>query len=127
MKQEEEIISERVRVFCRIRPVSSSSSSHICHDDKTVKCEITKSNEKTFTYDRVLNASESNADVFESASESIVEDAIQGYNGTIFAYGQTGSGKTYTMLGPDEEDVKHPGLYVVFERGVRSLSYFNYG
>jgi hypothetical protein len=28
-----------------------------------------------------------------------VENALQGYNATIFAYGQTGTGKTYTMEG----------------------------
>jgi hypothetical protein len=30
----------------------------------------------------------------------LVENVIEGYNGTIFAYGQTGCGKTHTMMGP---------------------------
>lgn len=29
----------------------------------------------------------------------LVDEVVQGYNGTIFAYGQTGSGKTHTMMG----------------------------
>ena len=29
----------------------------------------------------------------------MVNDVLQGYNGTIFAYGATGSGKTHTMFG----------------------------
>lgn len=29
----------------------------------------------------------------------MVEEAFNGYNGTVFAYGQTGSGKTFTMVG----------------------------
>ncbi len=68
MSEEQETISERVRVFCRIRPVSSSSpQKHIRYDDKVVKCELTKSNEKTFTYDRVLNDAETNFDASDSS------------------------------------------------------------
>jgi kinesin family protein 3/17 len=29
----------------------------------------------------------------------MVENVLEGYNGTIFAYGQTGCGKTFTMMG----------------------------
>jgi kinesin family protein 5 len=36
-----------------------------------------------------------------------VQEALNGYNCTIFAYGQTGSGKTHTMMGPDL-DAKSP-------------------
>lgn len=27
----------------------------------------------------------------------LLQDVLQGYNGTIMAYGQTGAGKTYTL------------------------------
>lgn len=30
----------------------------------------------------------------------MVENVLEGYNGTMFAYGQTGCGKTHTMMGP---------------------------
>ena len=29
--------------------------------------------------------------------QPVVEDVLNGYNGTIMAYGQTGAGKTYTL------------------------------
>lgn len=29
----------------------------------------------------------------------MIDDVLNGYNGTIFAYGPTGSGKTFTMYG----------------------------
>lgn len=29
----------------------------------------------------------------------LVENAVKGYNATVFAYGSTGSGKTFTMMG----------------------------
>lgn len=29
----------------------------------------------------------------------VIQNAFEGYNGTVFAYGQSGSGKTFTMTG----------------------------
>jgi len=46
---------------------------------------------------------ESTQEELFSEASSIVENVMEGYNGTIFAYGVTGSGKTYTMSGPPEE------------------------
>lgn len=47
------------------------------------------------------------------AGQDLVENALMGYNSTIFAYGQTGAGKTYTMMGPptspgDPDAQAHP-------------------
>jgi kinesin family protein 5 len=42
--------------------------------------------------------------VFDYSASSIVEDIMNGYNGTIFCYGQTGSGKTHTMMGDMESE-----------------------
>ena len=36
-------------------------------------------------------------DVYTKTAMPIVNDVLNGYNGTIFAYGQTGAGKTFTM------------------------------
>lgn len=43
-------------------------------------------------------------DVYKVVAYPIVEQALQGYNGTIFAYGQTGSGKTFTMVGSETKE-----------------------
>lgn len=32
----------------------------------------------------------------------MIENVLEGYNGTIFAYGQTGSGKTFSIMGAKE-------------------------
>ncbi|KAJ1635954.1 P-loop containing nucleoside triphosphate hydrolase protein, partial [Pavlovales sp. CCMP2436] len=32
-----------------------------------------------------------------------LEQALQGFNASVFAYGQTGSGKTHTMMGTEGE------------------------
>ncbi len=37
------------------------------------------------------------SDVYQAAVQPVVEDVLNGYNGTIMAYGQTGAGKTYTL------------------------------
>ena len=39
----------------------------------------------------------------------MVENGLEGYNGTIFAYGQTGAGKTFTMVG-DYKDPEVKGI-----------------
>lgn len=37
--------------------------------------------------------------IYEQSAFSLVDNVLDGYNGTIFAYGQTGCGKTHTMMG----------------------------
>ena len=52
---------------------------------------------KTFVFDNVVQPRATQSDVYEVVAKPIVEDVLNGYNGTIFAYGQTSSGKTFTM------------------------------
>ena len=56
-------------------------------------------NEKTFSFDKIFTENSSQKEIFQFTSKNIIDNVIEGYNGTIFAYGQTGSGKTYTMVG----------------------------
>ncbi|KAG0318073.1 hypothetical protein BG000_004353, partial [Podila horticola] len=44
--------------------------------------------------------------IYNTSVKSLVQSAMEGYNGTVFAYGQTSSGKTYTMSGTQQE----PGI-----------------
>jgi pSer/pThr/pTyr-binding forkhead associated (FHA) protein len=37
--------------------------------------------------------------VFDDIGQSILDNAFQGYNCSLFAYGQTGAGKSYSMVG----------------------------
>lgn len=37
--------------------------------------------------------------MYNECANPIVDNILEGYNGTIFAYGQTGTGKTHTMTG----------------------------
>lgn len=43
--------------------------------------------------------------MYHAAVQPIVEDVLNGYNGTIMAYGQTGAGKTYTLSSRDPDAI----------------------
>ena len=57
------------------------------------------SKKKDFFYDYIADENSSQTEIFEQCGKKICDNALEGYNATIFAYGQTGSGKTYTLLG----------------------------
>ena len=64
----------------------------------------------TFKYDKVFQTDSAQSDIYNYVGKRIVDDVMEGYNGTIFAYGQSGSGKTYTMYGPDIFDDIYKGI-----------------
>jgi kinesin family protein 5 len=51
-------------------------------------------------YDTFLAPDSTQEETYNKCAKGIVQDAMDGYNGTILVYGQTGSGKTHTMVGP---------------------------
>jgi kinesin family protein 3/17 len=54
---------------------------------------------KSFGFDGVFPGDTAQAELYNQVARPIVQNVIEGYNGTIFAYGQTGTGKTFTMEG----------------------------
>ena len=64
---------------------------------------------KQFTFDLVYDWKCSQQEIYEETSAPIIQNVLEGYNGTIFAYGQTGTGKTHTMAGV-EDDHKQRGI-----------------
>lgn len=68
---------------------------------------------KVFEFDLAYTSIDENSDsmasqeeVYRDLGETMVLNALDGYNGSLFAYGQTGSGKSYTVMGMRSQ----PGL-----------------
>jgi kinesin family protein 11 len=73
--------------------------------------------EKTFSFDKVFGTYSTQEEVFDSIVRPIVEEALDGFNCTVFAYGQTGTGKTHTMEG----DITNPEKAGIVPRCVKTI------
>ena len=108
---------EKVRVVCRIRPLlqreldvqpENAMSPLKIIDANTIEVYNDKE-EHAFIMDRVYGIDTSQLMLYEETCFPLVQDALNGYNATIFAYGQTGTGKTFTMEG-DIDDINRKGI-----------------
>ncbi|CAL5326626.1 unnamed protein product [Camellia sinensis] len=100
----------KIRVFCRLRPLSEKEIVGKERNVLTSLDEFTvehqwKDDIKQHLYDHVFDGIAAQEDVFED-TRYLVQSAVDGYNVCIFAYGQTGSGKTFTIYGSED----NPGL-----------------
>jgi len=115
-------VQETILVFGRIRPPDVSKKRRHGTGDyevietkegPVIRLRIPKSIsagyvnnqlvDRLFPFTRVLGMETKQEEVFNIVAMPVIEDALNGYNGTIFAYGQTGSGKTYTITGGPEK------------------------
>ncbi|KAL4225445.1 Kinesin-like protein kif3c [Mactra antiquata] len=102
--------SECVKVVVRCRPLSDKEKQKgyervVDMNTKRGTIEIRNPKlppsdpKKTFTFDTVYDWNSKQKDLYEETFRDLVDNVLQGFNGTIFAYGQTGTGKTHTMQG----------------------------
>jgi kinesin family protein 6/9 len=56
-----------------------------------------------FRFNGIIDDKANQDDVFKKVGMGAVQNALDGFNSTIFAYGQTGSGKTFTLTGGPEK------------------------
>ncbi|OQR97637.1 kinesin-like protein [Achlya hypogyna] len=94
-------MEKSVRVAVRVRPLSAKEKaaarpSVVAVAPKEHQVTVRK---KTYTFDRVFGQYASQKDVFKGVVQSVVDEALAGFNCTVFAYGQTGTGKTHTIQG----------------------------
>ncbi len=100
-------------VFVRVRPPKEERESNESRGQNLgrltfdaggqhVTQHVGRKHIKKFTFDRVFGEQSTQVQVFNHVGRTVVDGALQGFNGSIFAYGQTGSGKTHTMLGCSE-------------------------
>ncbi|XP_066282869.1 kinesin-like protein KIF6 [Branchiostoma lanceolatum] len=123
------MVKQTIKIFCRVKPTKGKTGlyevdeeesggpklSFFVPKDQTQIVNNTKE-EYNFRFQRVFEQQTKQEEVFEHVAQPVIDNAISGYNGTIFAYGQTGSGKTFTITGGAERYT---------DRGIipRTLSY----
>ncbi|KAL3310065.1 Kinesin-like protein kif3a, partial [Cichlidogyrus casuarinus] len=100
---------DNVRVCVRCRPLNEKEKESkyrvvVKADEKSGVITLENDSQekkimKSFTFDFVFSYSSKQVDIYNQAARKIVDNVLEGYNGTIFAYGQTGTGKTFTMEG----------------------------
>lgn len=102
--------ASNIKVFLRVRPCAKPSPNVQTNleqgsltfelDRQSLDGEV--NNVKTthaFRFDGILGMQVSQEEVLNIIGKPVIDDVLNGVNGTIFAYGQTGSGKTFTMTG----------------------------
>ncbi len=104
-----------IQVFLRVRP-SKSPSGYFHKDDlepnrlgftlpDNYKSDYVNNSKlkHSFLFNGIVDMTATQDEVFKKVGVAAVQNAIDGFNSTIFAYGQTGSGKTFTLTGGPEK------------------------
>ncbi|KAL9548633.1 hypothetical protein MBANPS3_005588 [Mucor bainieri] len=89
---------ENVQVTVRCRPPNQNEYG-ACWDvqqSKIVSTDHRLKKQHEFQFDHVLYGSD-NEILYAKSISNLINQAMEGYNATVFAYGQTASGKTFTM------------------------------
>ncbi|CAK8689279.1 uncharacterized protein LOC143459543 [Clavelina lepadiformis] len=112
--------SEPVKVFCRVKPVDDNSLvvnynvKDGFNQNGTMEFQVPQdfvarhtqnmSSTYKFKFDQVFDQLVGQLDIYQAVAKPIVENALNGFNGTVFVYGQTATGKTYTIMGEEKDD-----------------------
>ncbi|XP_025263958.1 kinesin-like protein KIF23 [Camponotus floridanus] len=108
------ISKDPVQVFCRLRPMQSSTDVScmritsettlvVTPPESAVNFRTITNKEIQTTFSHVFTPDATQKEVFKTVALPLVENLIHGRNGLLFAYGVTGSGKTYTMTGESQD------------------------
>lgn len=100
-----------IQTFLRIRP-SKKASGYFSVDDMdpdslffslpdNYKSDYINNSKlkHSFHFNGILDMTVNQDIVFNRVGTAAVNNALEGFNSTVFAYGQTGSGKTFTLTG----------------------------
>ncbi|KAB2089822.1 hypothetical protein ES319_A03G087000v1 [Gossypium barbadense] len=115
----------RIHVFVRLRPMAKKekeAGSRCCvkivNKKDVYLTEFANENDylrlkrlkgRHFSFDASFPDSTTQHEVYTTTTAELVEEVLQGRNGSVFCYGATGAGKTYTMLGT----LENPGVMVL--------------
>jgi hypothetical protein len=84
----------KIRVYCRVRPLSSSERERGCRSVTTAPDEYSLviadgTKHEEFQFDSIFLPEHSQERVYEDTG-NLIQSAVDGFNVCIFAYGQTG-------------------------------------
>uniref|UniRef100_A0A7S3ST25 Kinesin motor domain-containing protein n=1 Tax=Emiliania huxleyi TaxID=2903 RepID=A0A7S3ST25_EMIHU len=97
--------TESVTVAVRCRPFNQRELEQreanivTIGGDGYVELEQPDDASKRFNFDFSYDENSTQDTVYRDLGQPLLQQAFEGWNGTIFAYGQTGSGKTFSMAG----------------------------
>ena len=109
MSKAQKQAESNIQTFLRIRPSKKTSGFFSLDeaDEESLKFNLPENlkldfvnNSKlrhNFHFNGIIDMKATQEDVFKKVGVAAVQNAIDGFNSTIFAYGQTGSGKTFTL------------------------------
>jgi len=89
--------NNKTKVAVRIRPLNKREQStssvvwSINKENKTI--HQTTRGDDVYQFEDTFDESSTTCEVYNGVCKSIVNDVLNGYDGTIFAYGQTASGE----------------------------------
>lgn len=93
--------SKRIQVFIRVRPPFETeledpnifNSIELYEDSKSLSLLLpNKQMKRVFYFDHCFGPDSTQSSVYEIVVQPIVENFLNGINGTVLAYGQTGTG-----------------------------------
>ncbi|KAI8366582.1 P-loop containing nucleoside triphosphate hydrolase protein [Blakeslea trispora] len=109
--------AESVQVTVRCRPPARNEQGN-CWDIESsriaLKEELRYRTQHEFMFDHVLYGSD-NKLIYDTTVCNLINQVMEGYNGTVFAYGQTASGKTFTMGNELEPGIIPRSIHNVFD------------
>lgn len=124
------MVKQTIQIFARIKPTKSKAAIYEIDEDDDGQPKLifniprelsdgfinNKKENYKFRFQKVFDQSSQQEEIFDNVAKPVIDNVLEGYNGTIFAYGQTGSGKTFTITGGAERYI---------DRGIipRMLSY----
>jgi hypothetical protein len=99
----------QIHVVVRLRPEKDeliSKGLQIDEKANTINLSLGET-QYDFPFDQILNQNCSQERLFSSTGVPIINQVLNGSNGTCLTYGQTGAGKTFTMTGPNHDFLPH--------------------
>lgn len=84
----------RITVVIRVKPEKPESTLKNLHfkGGKTIDITLPTGGRHEFTFDSIFDKDATQATIFNAHSH-LVNEVLDGFNGSIIAYGQTGAGK----------------------------------